>query len=315
MLTWIEKRQLTKLATWYYIDGWTHEEIAGKLGISRPVVSKQLQRARDIGIIDFYIENETRNTIKLESDLKRKFSLTYVKVVPSNHTLVLEKAAIMKVTVLYLLQRFSTIASLGIGWGNTMSSLVEEFPYHPFAHLKIIPLIGGIGASSKNIHSNDLALLLAKKLMCDYAYLYSPFIATSHEMKESLLQIPEIHQTLMQAKNVDLAIVGLGIANQSATLSKIGYLSETDVRELAQSNVIGDITSYFFNQSGQEINSEFSAKTIGIGLKNLKSIPEVLGISYDREKIPSAYVSLKYKYLNSFITNESTANSLLQNYY
>ncbi len=314
MLTWIEKRQLTKLVTWHYIDGWTHEEIANKLGISRPIVSKQLQRARNLGIIDFYIENETHNTTKLETELKNKFGLTYVKVIPSAHNVALEKANIMKAAVLYLLQRFPSISSLGIGWGNTMFDLVEEFPYHPFVHLNIIPLIGGIGISRKKIHSNDLASLLAKKLMCNYAYLYSPFIATSREMKEQLLQIPEIHQTLTRARNVDLAIVGLGIANKSATLSQIGYLSEEDVCELERANVMGNITSYFFDQFGKEIDSTFNSKTIGIGLKDLQSIPEVLGIVYKEDKIPSAYISLKYKYINSFITNESIANSILHDF-
>lgn len=314
MLTWIEKRQLTKLATWHYIDGLTHEEIANKLGISRPVVSKQLQRARDLGIIDFYIENETHTTAKLAADLRSKFGLTYIKVIPAAHTLALEKAAIMKAAVLYLLQRFPNISSLGIGWGNTMFDLVQEFPYHPFVHLNIIPLIGGIGASTKKIHSNDLASLLAKKLMCSYAYLYSPFIATSPEMQEQLLQIPEIQQTLNRARHVDLAIVGLGMANKSATLSQIGYLSEEDVRELEQAKVMGDITSYFFDQCGREIDSTFQAKTIGIGLKALQSIPEVLGIVYEQEKISSAYISLKYNYLNSFITNEATAQALLYDF-
>lgn len=315
MLTWIEKRQLTKLVTWHYIDGWTHEEIAKKLGISRPVVSKQLQRARELGIIDFYIENETHTTVKLETDLKNKFDLTYVKVIPSFHNVTLEKATIMKAAVMYLLQRFSNITSLGIGWGNTMFDLVEEFPYHPFVHLNIIPLIGGIGTSMKKFHSNDLASLLAKKLMCNYAYLYSPFIATSREMKEQLLQIPEIHQTLTQARNVDMAIVGLGMANKSATLSQTGYLSEEDVCELERANVMGDITSYFFDQFGKEINSTFNSKTIGIGLKDLQSIPEVLGIVYSKDKIPSAYISLKYKYLNSIITSESLAYSLLHEFH
>lgn len=311
MLTWNEKRQLTKLAAWYYIDGWTHEQIAAKLGVSRPVVSKQLQKAREIGIIDFYIESETETTLSLENKLKKKFELTYIKVIPNNTNLSSLNAHIMKAAVQYLTTRLPHIASLGIGWGNTMFDLVAEFPYRPFASLHIVPLIGGISASTKKIHSNDLVTQLAKKLMCSYSYLYSPFLATTLEMKEQLLQIPEIAQTLSEARQVDLAVVGIGVASKSATLSKVGYLSEEDVLALEKSNVAGDITSCFFDKTGNEISCSFNLRTIGIGLKELRAIPEVVGIAYEKEKVASAYISLKHKYLNSFITNEDTALSLL----
>lgn len=46
MLSWEERRSLVKIANLYYNDGWTQEQIAKKLGVSRPVISKSLQKAR-----------------------------------------------------------------------------------------------------------------------------------------------------------------------------------------------------------------------------------------------------------------------------
>lgn len=47
MLSWEERRQLVKVASLYYIEGFTQEQIAKKIGVSRPIISKQLQKAKE----------------------------------------------------------------------------------------------------------------------------------------------------------------------------------------------------------------------------------------------------------------------------
>lgn len=66
MLSWEERRSLVKIANLYYNDGWTQEQIAKKLGVSRPVISKSLQKAREHKIIEIFIKDETVHTVNLE---------------------------------------------------------------------------------------------------------------------------------------------------------------------------------------------------------------------------------------------------------
>ncbi len=51
-MKWEEKRDMVKIATLYYHYGWTQAQIAKKVGISGSIISKTLQRAKDLGIIE-----------------------------------------------------------------------------------------------------------------------------------------------------------------------------------------------------------------------------------------------------------------------
>ncbi len=51
-MKWEEKRDMVKIATLYYHYGWTQAQITKKSGISRSIISKTLQRAKDLGIIE-----------------------------------------------------------------------------------------------------------------------------------------------------------------------------------------------------------------------------------------------------------------------
>jgi len=57
MLSWEERRQLVKTANLYYIEGMTQEQIAKKVGVSRPVISKPLQKAKEYGIVEVFIKD------------------------------------------------------------------------------------------------------------------------------------------------------------------------------------------------------------------------------------------------------------------
>ncbi|MGY5190548.1 UNVERIFIED_CONTAM: helix-turn-helix domain-containing protein, partial [Bacillus amyloliquefaciens DSM 7 = ATCC 23350] len=71
----------------YYTDGWTQQEIAKKLNVSRPVISKILQKAKDVGIVEVYIKDESIHTVELEKQLETTFQLTEAVVVPSVGTM------------------------------------------------------------------------------------------------------------------------------------------------------------------------------------------------------------------------------------
>ena len=58
-----------------------------KLNVSRPVISKLLQKAKDVGIVEVYIKDESIHTVELEKQLETTFQLTDAVVVPSVGTM------------------------------------------------------------------------------------------------------------------------------------------------------------------------------------------------------------------------------------
>ena len=59
MLSGKERTDLVNVARLYYEQGLTQDQVAKRIGVSRPLVSKMLTRAREAGIV--HIEIRTAN--------------------------------------------------------------------------------------------------------------------------------------------------------------------------------------------------------------------------------------------------------------
>src|SRR6218665_3795449 len=49
--------ELTRLATLYFIDGQTQDELSRRLGISRATVGRMIKRAQDLGIVEIRVRH------------------------------------------------------------------------------------------------------------------------------------------------------------------------------------------------------------------------------------------------------------------
>lgn len=314
MLNWEERRHLVKVATLYYEEGWTQEQIAKKMGVSRPVISKLLQKAKDVGIVEIYIKDQSVHSVQLEQKLESKFNLKDAVVVPTiGLTPDMAKRAVGQSAAYYVAKKIKDYKSLGISWGTTLAEMVKEFPYDRRDDMKIVPLEGGMGRKHAEIHANQLAYELAKKLNSNCLYLYAPAILDSVELKNRLLEMEDIKGVLEEGKKVDVAVIGIGNPHKGSTLKEIGYLEDSDVHILRQLGAVGDIGFRFFNDKGMPINDELNNKVIGVSLEELKKIPMVIAVVEGSHKADSVLGALEGKHLDVLITDEQTASALLMN--
>lgn len=79
-----DRRKMLKIVTMYYEQGLTQATIAKKMGISRPVISKTLQQARESGIVSISIKDESAYAVELGLRLEQKYQLADAVVIPTN---------------------------------------------------------------------------------------------------------------------------------------------------------------------------------------------------------------------------------------
>lgn len=313
MLSWEERRQLVKVANLYYTEGWTQQQIAKKIGVSRPVISKMLQKAKDAGIVEVYIKDESVHTVELEKKIEEKFGLQDTVVVPSTgFTPDMVRKAVGQAAAHYLSRYLtSDTERLGISWGTTLAEVVKEYPFERREKINVVPLVGGMGTKSVEIHANQLAYELAKKMNGSCSYLYAPAIVETEELTERLVQMQDIAQVLEEGKNVEVALVGIGNPHKGSTMKEIGYLQESDIQSLKKAGAIGDIGSRFFDQDGVPLEHNLNKRIIGLRLKDLKKVPYVIGVVEGTYKAESVEAALKGGYVQTLITDEQTALALL----
>ncbi|MFD1449080.1 sugar-binding transcriptional regulator [Oceanobacillus profundus] len=312
MLDWEERRLMVKLAKLYYFEGWTQAQIAKRQNVSRPVISKLLNNAKKEGIVEIYIKDETVLTVELEDQLEKKYGLEEVVVVSaSNFSHEKLKQQLGKTASSYLSKHLEGVRNLGISWGTSLLSLVEEYPYERRNNLNIVPIIGGMGNDFVHLHSNQLAFQLAQKMNASCSYLYAPAMVETNELKNNLIRIKEIAHVLEKGRNVEMALVGIGSPFKESTLEKMGYLQGNDLKTLREAGAVGNIGSSFFNALGEEIDHPLNDHFIGLNIKEIRNIPKVIGIVEGVHKLESIDATLKGGHLNVLIIDEYTAQALI----
>ncbi|MBD1381747.1 sugar-binding transcriptional regulator [Metabacillus arenae] len=313
MLNKEEKRQLVKVSNLYYIDGWTQTQISKKIGASRPIISKQLNMAKEAGIVEVFIKDECVHTVELEQQLEKKYGLEEVVVAPTiGLTPEMVKRTVAQAGAHYISKNLKNVKYLGISWGTTIAELVKEYSSEQRKDIKIIPLEGGIGRQRIEIHANQLAYELAQKMDSTCSYLYAPAIVESEELKDRLMEMSDIKIVLEEGKNVDMAVIGIGNPLKESTLKKIGYLQNGDLDDLCAMGAVGDIGFRFFDKSGVPIRHPLNNKVIGLSLNQLKKIKKVIAVADGIHKLESIIGALRGNYVNVLIIDEQTASMILK---
>ncbi|MEW9670887.1 sugar-binding transcriptional regulator [Ammoniphilus sp. 3BR4] len=311
-MNWTEKRELVRVAKLYYFKGHTQAEIASQIGVSRPAISKLLQKAKDSGVVEIIIKDEMANTVELEQQLEKTFSLKEVIVVPvdDHANEEMTKQMVAKAAAGYIAGNIKDVKKIGISWGETLFHVVNEFPYEKYADITVLPLVGGIGRQRIEIHSNQLAYQLSQKIGGKYEFLYAPALVESSSLKNQLLDSTDIRSLLNEIKRVELAIVGIGNPYDS-TIAEMGYLKHEDLLELKKNKAIGDINSRFINRDGEEIPSPINNRVIGIEISDLRNIPSVVAVASGIKKAEAIESALKGNCFTSLIIDEPTAHRIL----
>lgn len=307
-----EEKNLIKIACLYYDDGLTQAQIAKIIGVSRSLVSKLLLEAREKGIVEITINSKNEYTSKLERSLEDTYGLETALIIDSKN---LTNEEIEKLTASYaahyLNNKLKNINRIGISWGKGIRRIIDSVVYSSNSEVSIVSLIGGMGDSYVNIHSNQLCYDLARKIRGESKYLYAPAMLSDEQLAVALRRNGTIKSVLDYGATVDFAIVGLGNPYEGSTMEEIGYLTEKNIRQLENERVVGDINSHFFDSDGQEVDNETNKKIIGITLEDIRNIPNVMTIAEDFRRIPIIKIAIETKLVNILVTTDVIAQELL----
>jgi lsr operon transcriptional repressor len=131
-------------------------------------------------------------------------------------------------------------------------------------------------------------------------------------LKEILLKEPEIAEHFERVKNVDIALIGIGISGEIlSTAVRGGYISEEEVEMQIADGAICDICGIQLNREGDFCAKQYYDRRIGIKYEDLQKIPTLIGVAVGLEKTDAILAALKSKTIHIFATDEATALSIL----
>ena len=305
-----DKRILIKIAHMYYDENMTQREIADKLGISRPSISRHLQKARQNGVVEIKIRYEGSFT-KLEDALEKNFDLREAIITPTDESEGL-KYYLAQAAASYLTRTIKDGDIVGVSWGTTLVH-IPKYVNNITKDVTFVPLVGGVGQTKLDIHSNAIAINLAKSFGGNGQLLYAPVIVDSVEVKKTLVSDTSISQVLNLATKADIALVGIGSPfAPNSTIKQTGYYNEKELNDLKNAEAVCDICWIFISAEGNLCPLELNQRVIGISIDGLKDIPTVVGVAGGDEKHEAILAALKGRHIDVLVTDQITAGFLLE---
>ena len=288
-----DREILARVATLYYIDDRTQEEIARALGISRVKVGRLLRKARAEGVVEIRIHREPGGDPGVELTLARRYKLRQAILTPTAEDPERDRArtgAAAAACVSRLLRRNQTIA---VGMGRNVASVADAMSERPGGDTTVVSGIGGSPLIGSRINSNDICRRFAARLGGTGIELYAPAFAESPTIRDSFLSHDDVKATLARARRADIAVVGIGDAESDSAVVRIGCVPPQDMERLRNARAVGDILGNFFNRDGRMVDEGVRDRVIGLSEHDLRAIPCVVGIASEAGKAVAVRAALR----------------------
>ena len=146
---------LSKVSSLYYQRGQTQQEIADRLHLSRPKISRLLQEAQDLGIVQITVTPPQGLHVRLEERLEEHYGLTEAQVVhvEPGQPRELVMRDLGAPAAAYLARTLQPGESIGVAWGATLGAMVQS----------LSPLrVEGVRVRGESVHVNGEPVVMSK---------------------------------------------------------------------------------------------------------------------------------------------------------
>jgi len=305
---------LADVAEMYYLEQKNQAEIAKSVGVTRSMISRMLAEARESGIVDVRIQRPLQSDPELEGALKEQFGLKDIFVVVTSHRSGERLTRTLGSAGAQVLKRYLAPQKiLGLAWGTSISATVDAFEATEVMSVKVVQLVGAMGARNLEYDGHDLVSRITEKLGGEAYYLNAPYLGQSAEIAQSLLETKSIRETINVGKKTDVALLGIGtISPEYSSFYLAGYITRRELDGLRRAGAIGDVCGLHFDIRGQPACDDFCERLVSIRRPDLLSIPVRLGVAGGEGKAEAILGALRSKYVNVLVVDNVTVRKVLK---
>jgi lsr operon transcriptional repressor len=302
---------LGKTARLHYDFGLTHQQVAEILRLSRVKVTRLLQQARELGIVEIHVRTEASPYAALETTFAEAFALDEAVIVPSFDNEAQLRSSIARGAASYLQRILRNEMTVAIALSRTIAAM-PNFVVDPRpTSASFVSLVGGLRHTSHAINPYESTERLAQLFGGQAEHLHAPVVVGSREIARALLRDPAISRTLGRAAAADVALVGLGGLKDHLNLVSEGALTAKEWDELIAAGAVGDIGARYFDADARPVGHELNDRIIGLTLDQLRRIPLRLVAAGGRDKDRAIHAALRRGLISVLVTDAGTAERVL----
>jgi DNA-binding transcriptional regulator LsrR (DeoR family) len=303
---------LSKVSTLYYLRDQTQQEIAERIGLSRPAVSRLLRDAQTQGIVQITITPPHGLHIDIETRLEERFGLDVVRVVATDpgSSPDLVRRQIGGAAASFLARTVHPGDTIGMAWGTTLSAMVQSMAPLATENVHVVQTLGGIGPPAAEAYAAELVRRLAQLLGAAPVLFPTPGVVATSEVRDVLLNDPHVQAALRHFDTLDTVYVGIGSIATNPVLNDRHSLPAAMHAELVAAGAVGDIALRFFDAEGAPVRSSLDDRILGISAEQLHKVPRVVAVAGGPDKTDAIFAALRGKLVDVLITDQGTAEEL-----
>lgn len=298
-----------RVATLYYEDNKTHDDIGAIMGLSRWKVARILQHAKDVGIVTIQIAQPTNRLEALEQQILAQFDVDTVIVVDATDATALE--AVATAAADHLMDIAPLITTLGMSWGRTLTAMANALPQGFAEGIDVVQVNGGMSVLDTSQSASWTVAVVADKAQGHAHVMPTPAIVQLPETADALRKDPTVSSVLDLAHRADTIMFTVGVASGDSAHVRSGYLTTENIVRLQEVGAVGDVVGRFIDARGHIVDADLDHRTIGISLDEVAAAPRRILVAESVAKAPAVMSCLRRGLVSSLIVDSALAHHLV----
>jgi DNA-binding transcriptional regulator LsrR (DeoR family) len=290
----------------YYVEEMTQADVAERLHVSRPTVSRLLADARGRGIVEIIVHDPAEATEPTDEALAQALGVDRVWLASARPGQDRLSALAATVDRALAAAHLSAGDTLLVSSGRTAYDLSRS-SLTPRPGIEIAPTVGGVAEPAAWHQTNEITRAMAELLRGRPHFLFAPALPSAR-MRATLDEDPEFRRVTGLWGAAKAALVGVGAPPASRdSISTFIPLTSRGIRTAA-----GDISLNFFTADGAEVRFPGHERMVRIGRDQLQALATTIAVATGAVKAVSILAGARAGLFNQLVTDSATARAVLK---
>jgi DNA-binding transcriptional regulator LsrR (DeoR family) len=281
------------------------------MSVSVASVSRALDKARKMGIVQFTIQADPDDFSQTEVAVEQAFGLNECLLVPSFERVEHVYVAMGRVLAEVLSRVLHPGEILGLSWGETLKAIGESMPALPIGGVDVVPIIGALGTIDTGIYPGSLARAFAEKVGGTPYLVNTPAIVSSEAVRRSLMSDSGFQQILEMWRRLNVVILGAGDLGQDSSMYRANIFGAAELDSMQAAGGFAACNFHILDRAGRPVPSEVADRVVKISLSDLQRVERRILVATGQTKVDAIRAVLKSKLANALITDVESAQALL----
>lgn len=296
---------LVTVARLYYEHDASQKEIADRLGVSRPTISRLLDRARETGIVRIEIVPPHVDP-ELPVRLRERLALHAVHIAAGRADEA-DPGPVLAEPLGHALDeaRLSPGDVVLVSWGRAVHSLATRLRRsHP--GVLVAPGMGGNAGDQPWFQTNEIVRILADSIGAQPRYFHVPALL-SPTLYDTLLAEGQLDALLALWDRATVSLVGVGAwPKPDPSYAAAGFPVDDPALDLA----VGDFAGWSFTANGTLVPYRDGRRLLGVTPDQLGAIPHSICLAGSVAKARPAIGAARARLYNVLVTDAPTARAI-----